>query len=72
MYFVLLYHLCLRPACCTGSEFFNLLAMKPVLDSQGRYAYVIGVQYDISQRTATKRDLKRVDDLLSLLPSILH
>ncbi len=54
-----------------GSRFFNLLAMKPVCDAEGRCCFVIGVQYDISQRTATVRDLKRVDDLLSLLPNII-
>jgi hypothetical protein len=44
-----------------GSQFMNLLAMKPVFDSNGVYSYVIGVQYDIRQ----------VSDLLSILPNVL-
>lgn len=53
-----------------GSEFMNLLAMKPIFDSNGDYAYVIGVQYDISKEGASLKEIKMVDDLLSILPNI--
>jgi PAS domain S-box-containing protein len=55
-----------------GTEFFNLLAMKPVMGARGEYAYVVAVQYDIDSPTASRADLKRVDDLLFLLPTILQ
>jgi len=55
-----------------GVNFLNLLAMKPVFDSEGIYSYVIGVQYDITNRTATQKELMLVNDLLSILPNILH
>eukprot|EP01038_Epipyxis_sp_PR26KG_P008463 gene8463-11443_t len=53
-----------------GTEFFNLLAMKPIFNSQGEYSYVVGVQFDISNKEATATQIKLVDDLLSILPNI--
>ena len=60
-----------------GSEFTNLLAMKPVFDSEGVYSYVIGVQCDISSNNkgdphAANAQLASVDDVLALLPNILN
>lgn len=55
-----------------GSNFLNLLAMKPIFDKDGNYAYVIGVQYDLTQPHASLRDIKAVDDLLSILPNIVE
>jgi PAS domain S-box-containing protein len=55
-----------------GTEFFNLLAMKPIFDADGNYAYVIGVQYDITHREASAKEIKLVDDLLSILPNVLQ
>mmetsp|Transcript_7070 Transcript_7070/g.10512 ORF Transcript_7070/g.10512 Transcript_7070/m.10512 type:complete len:348 (-) Transcript_7070:207-1250(-) len=55
-----------------GTDFFNLLSMKPVFDDKGVYSYVIGVQYDISQTDTHIQDIKLVDDLLSILPNILN
>jgi PAS domain S-box-containing protein len=55
-----------------GTEFLNLLSMKPVFDSQGVYSYVLGVQYDLSQTETHIQDIKLVDDLLSILPNILQ
>lgn len=55
-----------------GVDFFNLLAMKPVFDNEGVYSYVIGVQYDITNRAATQKEIMLVNDLLSILPNILH
>jgi PAS domain S-box-containing protein len=56
-----------------GTPFLNLLSMKPVFDSDGSYAYVIGVQYDFSQTPiiSLATDIKMVDDILSILPNII-
>lgn len=54
-----------------GTEFINMLAMKPVFDDQGVYAYVIGVQYDITNKAASLKQMKQVNDLLSILPNCL-
>ncbi len=53
-----------------GTEFGNLLAMKPVFDSEGVYSYVIGVQCDVSDPTVSHRTTLMVEDLLSILPNI--
>lgn len=55
-----------------GSEFMNLLALKPVCNPQGQCVYVIGVQYDVTQPQTCKSDLKKVEELLSVLPRILQ
>ena len=55
-----------------GTEFGNLLAMKPVFDRDGVYTYVIGVQCDISDPTVSHRTMRVVEDLLSILPNILN
>jgi len=55
-----------------GTEFGNLLAMKPVFDSEGVYTYVIGVQCDVSDPTVSHRTMRVVEDLLSILPNILN
>jgi len=54
-----------------GSEFMNLLAMKPVFDGDGVYSYVLGVQYDITGPGASLEQMKTVNDLLSILPNVL-
>jgi len=54
-----------------GSQFMNLLAMKPVFDANGVYSYVIGVQYDITNKEASYKQMKTVTDLLSVLPNVL-
>ena len=54
-----------------GSEFQNLLAMKPVFDGAGSYTYVVGVQIDVSDPRATKEQVQLVSDLLALLPNTL-
>eukprot|EP01032_Pedospumella_encystans_P023240 gene23240-26308_t len=53
-----------------GTEFGNLLAMKPVFDSDGVYSYVIGVQCDITDPAVSHRTTQMVEDLLSILPNI--
>jgi len=53
-----------------GTEFGNLLAMKPVFDSEGVYSYVIGVQCDITDPSVSHCTTLMVEDLLSILPNI--
>lgn len=55
-----------------GSEFINFLALHPVFNPQGKCIYVIGVQYDATHPAACKNDLKKVDELLRVLPRILQ
>lgn len=54
-----------------GTEFFNMLALRPVFDLNGNYTHVVGVQYDITQATSSSADVQRVDDLLHILPNLM-
>jgi PAS domain S-box-containing protein len=54
-----------------GEPFINLLAMKPIFDAEGTYAFVVGVQFDITDKEASLVQMKMVDDLLSILPNVL-
>mmetsp|Transcript_12126 Transcript_12126/g.12197 ORF Transcript_12126/g.12197 Transcript_12126/m.12197 type:complete len:412 (-) Transcript_12126:322-1557(-) len=51
--------------------FKNLLAMKPVFDLDGRYCYVVGVQFDISAPGSNAKAMKLVESLISLLPNVV-
>nr|AML76724.1 putative LOV domain-containing protein [Synura petersenii] len=53
-----------------GKPFKNLLAMKPIFDMDGKYRYVVGVQFDISAPGSNAKVMKMVDSLLSLLPNV--
>lgn len=55
-----------------GTDFGNLLAMKPVFDGEGVYSYVVGVQCDISDPSVAHRTIRTVEDLLTILPNILE
>ncbi|CAM9124804.1 unnamed protein product, partial [Chrysoparadoxa australica] len=54
-----------------GTKFDNLLSMKPVLDSDGNYRFVIGVQFEVIKDRSLKRRMIQLDKLLRLLPSNL-
>lgn len=55
-----------------GSPFRNLLAMKPIHDSDGRYAFVLGIQFDIGENAnASAKKMKIIDDLFRLLPNTI-
>jgi PAS domain S-box-containing protein len=54
-----------------GMPFKNLLTMKPVMDENGKYCYVIGVQFDVTQDEATPAKLKLADEVMRLLPNVL-
>lgn len=59
----------------TGDEFINLLALQPVFNARGEYSYVVAVQYDVAKPTrpgaTVAGDLKRVEDLVDVLLSIM-
>lgn len=54
-----------------GTMFKNLLAMKPVFDLDGKYCYVCGVQFDISNPGSNAKAMKLVDSLINLLPNVV-
>eukprot|EP01041_Mallomonas_annulata_P012725 gene12725-26807_t len=54
-----------------GTPFKNLLAMKPIFDMQGKYCYVVGVQFDASSPSrhgSSVRMMKLVNKLLEAIP----
>ena len=54
-----------------GTPFRNLLAMKPVFDTDRKYSFVVGVQFDISTPGTNAKHIRMVDSLLSLLPNVV-
>ncbi len=55
-----------------GKVFKNLLAMKPIFDEAGNYAYVVGVQFDVTDEGATAIKLKLANDLINMIPEIIY
>jgi hypothetical protein len=53
----------------TGELFRNLVGIKPVLDSQNQFVYVIGLHYDVSREFEVNRKISLVEELLELLPT---
>ena len=56
---------------CQLVDFFKLLSRKPVFNRDGDYCYVLGVQYEYTHSSKHAEYMQLVDDLLSILPSIL-
>lgn len=54
------------------TKFLAALALKPAFDDQGRLAYWIVLVFDLSRRPASLAELKRVEDLLALIPNLLN
>lgn len=54
-----------------GTPFRNLLAMKPIFDQRSKYAFVLGIQFDIGDREASPKKMKIIDDLFRILPSTI-
>ena len=52
-----------------GTPFRNLLAMKPIFDEEGGYAFVLGIQFDIGTTDASAKKMKIIDDLFRVLPN---
>jgi PAS domain S-box-containing protein len=56
-----------------GTPFRNLLAMKPIFDSEGKYAFVLGMQFDITDDSdASPLKLQIIESLFRVLPSTIH
>ena len=55
-----------------GTPFMNLLALKPIFDQAGNYAFVVGIQFDIGENYAAPERLKMVEDLLRALPDKIY
>lgn len=55
-----------------GTAFKNLLAMKPIFDETGRYRYVIGVQFDVTEDNAGPAKLIVANELLNVLPDVIR
>ncbi|KAJ8614546.1 hypothetical protein CTAYLR_000856, partial [Chrysophaeum taylorii] len=53
-----------------GQIFLNLLSMRPVLDIDGKYTYVVAVQFEVNETCvlSQQRKLRMLDDLLALMP----
>ena len=54
-----------------GSPFMNLLALKPIFDSNGEYAFVVGIQFDIGDGNASPERLQMVEKIMGALPDQL-
>lgn len=54
-----------------GTPFRNLLAMKPILDSDGEYAFVLGIQFDVGQKDASPEKIRLIDALFSVIPNTI-
>lgn len=54
-----------------GSPFMNLLALKPIFDSNGEYAFVVGIQFDIGDGNASPERLQMVEKIMAALPDKL-
>ena len=52
-----------------GQTFQNLLSMRPILDSESIYRFVVGVQFVVENNTDLTRRLIQLDKLFHLLPS---
>lgn len=48
------------------------LALKPAFDDQGQCVFWVCVCFDLSKRPASLASLKRVEDLLALIPNLLN
>jgi PAS domain S-box-containing protein len=52
-----------------GTKFRNLLAIKPIFDQDGAYAFVLGIQFDIGiEGDVNAEKIMMVDDLYRALP----
>jgi PAS domain S-box-containing protein len=56
-----------------GSEFLNFLALRPVFDREitSHMTYVVGVQYDVTKEEASLREIKMVEDFLTMICTFL-
>lgn len=50
----------------------NLLALKPIFDSDGEYAFVVGIQFDIGENHGAPCRLKMLECVLNALPDLIE
>lgn len=56
-----------------GQEFLNFLALKPILSREdGGFSLTLGIQYDISTTNASLKELKMINDCLSIVGNMLR
>ena len=54
-----------------GTPFMNLLALRPIFDVDGEYAFVVGIQFDIGEDYGAPGRLKMVENVLNSLPDTI-
>ena len=54
-----------------GTPFMNLLALRPIFDVDGEYAFVVGIQFDIAEEYGAPGRLKMVENVLNSLPDTI-
>lgn len=54
-----------------GTPFRNLLAMKPIFDTNGEYSFVLGLQFDIGLKDACAEKIQFIDALFSVIPNTM-
>jgi PAS domain S-box-containing protein len=55
-----------------GSRFKNLLALKPIFDTDGKYCFVMGILIDCSANEADEEQIRLVNNLFYMLPNIMY
>jgi PAS domain S-box-containing protein len=56
-----------------GTPFRNLLAMKPIFDQNGTYCFVLGIQFDITdKKEANAIKMSMIDDFFKALPNTFY
>lgn len=55
-----------------GRAFHNLLILTPVFDHVENLAYVIGVQFDVTDHDVTAKEIHMAKDILAMLPYLLN
>ncbi len=48
-----------------GELFYNQFAIRPLFDRQGRLIYLLGTQYDVTEKVRAEDELRRLNALLA-------
>ncbi len=48
-----------------GSLFYNQFSIRPLLDTEGRLVYYLGIQYDVTDKVLAEQELARLNALLA-------
>lgn len=52
--------------------FLNLLTVKPIVDGEGVFRYVLGVQFDLNASCDVCKDLQMINAVVTLLPNVFY